>query len=209
MLNKLFKNNSKILDQKTNEILELASQKKMIEIELQNLQLELKNKTLSEKMRLEEEAHKQKLRLEEEKATFQRQKTQWEEEKQTLIKKHREEMEEFIKKSKAEFDLKLLEAVTLAKLDSEQKIKQLDLDLTRQLTEEKVKHIEELSSVKNDLNTKYYDKMTEAFADMQLNGDKNTKFVQEMALKIFDRVPTQSQRFELDFNANKSQTLES
>lgn len=197
-----FNKSSTMLDKKTNEILELASQKKMLEIELDTLHLEVKNKTLSEKMRLEEEAHRQKLKLDDEKASFDRQKQVWSEEKAQLIKKHKEEMDEFLKKTKSEFDLKLLEAVTLAKLDSEQKIKQLDLDSHRQLTEEKIKHIEELSLAKTDASSKYYDKMTEAFTDMQMNGDKNTKFVQEMALAVFNKVPIQSQRLELDFNAN-------
>lgn len=197
-------NKSTMLDKKTNEILELASQKKMLEIELDTLHLEVKNKTLSEKMRLEEEAHRQKLKLDDEKASFDRQKQVWSEEKAQLIKKHKEEMDEFLKKTKSEFDLKLLEAVTLAKLDSEQKIKQLDLDSHRQLTEEKIKHIEELSLAKTDASSKYYDKMTEAFTDMQMNGDKNTKFVQEMALAVFNKVPIQSQRLELDFNSTNN-----
>lgn len=192
-----------VIDQKTNQVLELAAQKKMLEIEISTLHLESKNKTLAEKMRLEEEAHKQKLQLNEEKASFDRERKIWLEEKQQLIKKHKEEMDEFLRKTKAEFDLKLLEAVTIAKLDSDQKIKQLELDKSRELTEIKIGHIEELSLAKTTANEKYYDKMTDAYTDMQANGDKNSKFVQEMALKIFDRVPAQSQRFEIDFDTKK------
>jgi hypothetical protein len=93
----------------------------------------------------------------------------------------------------------------MAKLDAEQKIKQLELDKSRELTEEKIKHIEEVSAVKTDANTNYYNKMTDAFTEIQLKGDKNTQFVQEMAMKIFDRVPTQTSRLELDFHSGEKE----
>jgi hypothetical protein len=101
------KSNTTLLDQKTNEILELASQKKMLQIEMDTLKLEIQNKTLSEKMRLQEEAHKQKLSLQEEQAAFDRQKLVWKEEKEKLIAKHAEEMADFLKKTKSEYELSL------------------------------------------------------------------------------------------------------
>ena len=200
-------NKAAILEQKTNEILELASQKKMLQIEINTLHLEVKNSTLSEKMRLEQEAHTQKLLLDDEKASFNRQKVVWTEEKALLIKKHKEDQDDFMKKVQSNFDLKLLEAITLAKLDSEQKLKQSNLDSHREITELKIKNIEEISKAKTDANVEYYDKMTEAFTDMQLNGDKNTKFVQEMALAIFNKVPAQSSQLALDVNINKESTI--
>lgn len=184
------------------QILNLESEKKRLEIQVETMHLELKNKTLSLEMKLKEDAHKQKLSLDEERAKFEREKQIWNEEKQKLLSTHNKEMKEFKEKLEQEFSLKLLEATTLAKLDSEQKTKQSEIDNQRKISEIQVKHIDELSKTKSELNKEYYDRMTSAFQEIQTKGDNNSRFVQELALKIFDRVPTQKQQFALEFNSS-------
>ena len=49
-----------------------------------------------------------------------------------------------------------------------------------------------------DLSEQYYQKLTEAFQEIQLNGDKNSKFVQELALKVFDKMPTSRSEVGID-----------
>ncbi len=192
-------------NEKQAQILDLESAKKRLEVQVEMMQLEQKNRTLDLEMKLKEEAHRQKLSLEEERAKFKREQEIWKEDKEKLIKEHNKELVDFRDKVKQDSDLKLLEVTTMTKLDAEQKTKQAELDAQRQISELKVKHIEELSGAKSSLNKEYYDKMTDAYQDMQANGDKNSKFVQELALKIFERAPAHKQQFALEFNHNDAE----
>lgn len=190
-------------DQQLAYIAELETQKKKLQIELDTMHLDAKNKSLDLEMKLKEEAHKQKLDLMEEKAKFRRDQEIWKEEKEKLIAEHKKELVNFKEKIKADSDLEILKLTTMAKLDAEQQTKQAELDAQRQISELKVKHIEELAAAKTEANTKYYDKMTDAYQDMQANGDKNSKFVQELALKIFDQAPKNRTEFALEYNTKE------
>jgi len=177
------------IDKSTEQIIDLETQKKRLEMERDEIQLDLENQKKRWGMKLEEEAHKHKLLLMEEKSVFDREQQIWVKDKEELIARNTRDREEFEKRLKQEFEINKQEAVTLINLDSQQKVKQAELDRDREINKIKTSHAEELSKVKSDTAETYYKKLTEAFQDMQINGDKNTKFVQEMALKIFDKVP--------------------
>lgn len=178
------------IDKSTEQILELEAGKKRLEIEMEQIRLDLANQKKREDMKLEVEAHKHHLKLQEEKAVFDREKRVWEIEKKELQDRAARDKKEFEDRLKADSDLKMQEAITLMKLESQQKVKQTELDKDRSLNQLETVHSTELSKVKSDLAEEYYRKLTSAFQDIQMNGDKNSKFVQELALKVFDRVPT-------------------
>lgn len=178
------------IDSQTAQVLELETQKKRLEIERDQIQLELNNAKDRAVMQLEKESHKQSLKLDAERAVFDREKKVWEVEKKEMLARFEREREEFHDSTKRESDLKIQEAVTLVKLDAQQKIKQSELDKAREVNALKTSSAEELSKAKSESAEQYYNKLTAAFQDIQMNGDKNSKFVQELALKVFERVPT-------------------
>lgn len=177
------------IDKSTEQVLELEASKKRLEMEREQISIELENQKKRFQMKLDEEKHAQKLAYDEKKAVFDREKAVWEAEKKELLARSERERKEFEERLTKDHQIKLTEAVTLAKLQSQQEVKQAELDRDRQITELRTKQAEELSKVKSDTAEEYYKRMTNAFTEIQLNGDKSTKFVQELALKMFDSVP--------------------
>lgn len=184
------------IDSQTAQVLELEASKKRLEIDREQIALELDNQKKRFQMKLDEEKHVQKLAYEEKKAVFDREKAVWEAEKKEITGRNERERKEFEERLTKTQELKLTEAVTLAKLDSQQQVKQAELDRDRQISELRTKHAEDLAKVKSDTAEEYYKKMTSAFTEIQLNGSKDSKFVQELALKMFDSIP----RGGADFN---------
>lgn len=99
---------------------------------------------------------------------------------------------------KSKHDLERLEKETLLKLKNEQDMAQVKLDAERatikleagydkQLRALETKHSGDLSKLKSDTAKEYYEKMQDALKDMTLNGSEQTKFTQELALKMFDK----------------------
>lgn len=189
------------IDSSTAQVLELEAQKKRLEMEREQIQIELNNTKIRFAMTLEQERHTQKLSFDEKKAVFEREKAVWETEKHEILDRSTRERAEFEERLKKDHELKLTEAVTLARLDSQQKVKQAELDAARQVSELRTQQAEALAKVKADTAEEYYKKMTGAFTEIQLNGDKSTKFVQELALKMFDSVPRGGADFNVGINA--------
>lgn len=119
------------------------------------------------RMELEEIRHKHKLEIQELRAQLDRERHNWEEDKQRLIND-----------LQRDHDLKIKEAVTLTKLQSEQKIKQAELDYDRKLNE-----------ATKSLNEDYYQSLKSAMTKLHEEGNITTKFTQELALKMFDKSP--------------------
>lgn len=190
------------IDKSTEQVLELEAQKKRLEIERDQISLELDNQKRKFQMSLEEEKHKQKLDLESKNAIFAREKEIWKAEKEELVARAEREKKEFEEHLKKQHDITLQEAVTLAKLDSQQKVKQAELDRDRQITELRTQHAEALSKLRSESAENHYNKLTEAFQEIQLNGDKTSKFVQELALKMVDGFP-KGTRTDIGVNVNQ------
>lgn len=188
------------IDNSTAQVLELEAQKKRLEIDRDQISLELENVKKREGMKLEEVAHKQRLTLESEKAVFSREKEIWAKEKEELVARNKREKDEFETRLRKENDLVLQEAVTLTKLESQQKIMQAGLDKDRELTKLAAEHSTAIAELQATLAEKYYAQLTNAFQDLQMNGDKNSRFIQDLALKMFDKVPESRTSVRVDAN---------
>lgn len=127
------------------------------------------NKFFSRRLRmeLEELKHSHHLVLEKMGATMSLQKRQWEEERIFIEKNIR-----------AEHDIKLKEAVTMTRLDAEQRIKKAELNAEGKLNDRTAA-----------LNKEYYDKLSEAMSKLHQEGNVTTKFTQDLALKMFENSP--------------------
>lgn len=178
------------LDNATKQLLELETAKKRLEIDRDQISLELQNLRQKMQMAIEVETHKQKLEMESQKAIFEREKKIWGQEKTELLEKNRKERIEFEERLRKDSEIKMVEAVSLTKLESQQKIAQAEVNAERKINEVRTEMAEKVAKIQADESTKFYAKMTEAFQEMQLNGDKNSKFVQEMALRLVDKTQT-------------------
>lgn len=178
------------LDNATKQLLELETVKKRLEIDRDQINLELQNLRQKMQMQIEVETHKQKLEMESQKALFDREKKVWAQEKQELLDKARREKSEFEERLLKDSEIKMVEAVSLTKLESQQKIAQAQVDAAREINAVRTEMAEKVARIQQDESEKFYNKLTAAFQEMQLNGDKNSKFVQEMALRILDKTPT-------------------
>lgn len=125
------------------------------------------------RMELEEVKHKHNLELREMQAQMEIEKRHWQEDRSRELAQ-----------LKKEHELKITEATTLLRLESQQKTKQAELDYQSKLNDA-VKRL-------NDAN---YDAMTRAMTKLHEEGDKNTRFTQDLALKMIGSMP-----------ANKSET---
>lgn len=112
---------------------------------------------------------------------FKQEKKNWDEDKSRLVDQLQKE-----------HDLKLKEILTLTKLDSEQKIKQMQLDATRSVDELRNQNIKEMSNLKESLLTDHYNKLSEAMGKLHQEGNHQTKFTQELALKMLEGMPKNS-----------------
>lgn len=119
------------------------------------------------RMLLRELEHENTLHLEETKASFDRERSVWKEDKERLRTQLIEEHE-----------LKLKEYTTLARLDYEQKTKQIELIAERKINAEVAK-----------INKDYYDKLTDSMKKLHEEGNVTTKFTQELALKMMSSLP--------------------
>lgn len=194
------------LDKATEQILQLETQKKRLEMDMTSINLELENSRKRNQMTLEEATHKVKLQLESEKAVFERERKIWDKEKTELLEKSKREREEFEERLKKDFEIKLQEAVTLTKLEMQQKVAQTSVDKEREICKLQTEHAKAVSEMQQSESLKFYDKLTNAFQEMQLNGDKNSKFVQELALKLIDKTP--SSKTSVDVNVDSVRQLE-
>lgn len=173
----------------TKEVLDLETQKMRLEMERDQIQLELDNMKTRQSMALEKEDHKHQLALESKTAIFEREKEIWAKEKQELIDRAERDKKEFESNLKRDLEIKHNEAITLTKLESQQKIKQAELDKDRAINELKADHAGKVAAIQASESEKYHDKLSNALQEITMNGDKNTKFVQEMALKLVDKAP--------------------
>lgn len=88
-------------------------------------------------------------------------------------------------------ELKIRETVSLLKLDSEQKIKQLEINAQRDLQRVEQQAAKALLESKEELLKESYDKLSEAMSKLHAEGNVTTKFTQDLALKMFESMPTQ------------------
>ena len=138
-------------------------------------------------MALKRERHSHGLEMGAAKKDLERQRSLFEEDKKRLVDRLKEEHGSETDKLKRESELKLMELQTLSKLDSDQRIAQAELDAKSRVQAAETKHAAEMSVLKSTLAKEYYDSLQVALKDMTINGTEQTKFVQELAIKMLDK----------------------
>jgi vacuolar-type H+-ATPase subunit E/Vma4 len=116
---------------------------------------------------LAEIKHAHKLQINEIQADMEQQKRHWEEDK----KRQKEQLEK-------EHDIKLTEVLSLTKLDGEQRAKRAELE-----------YQEKLNNATETLYKDHYKRLNDALIKLHSEGDKNTKFTQEIALTMLKGMP--------------------
>lgn len=116
---------------------------------------------------LEEIRHGHRLQMQELNAKTELEKKAWEQEKSFLEKN-----------LKQNHELKTREAVTLVKLDSEERIKQAELSF-------EAKHNQKVMELEKDFN----DRLKNALTKLHEEGNVTTNFVKDLALNMFSHVP--------------------
>lgn len=98
------------------------------------------------------------------------------------------------KKLEAEFDIlatkktmALTEAMKMAKIEMEDKLNKQATFYNESLQKLQLIHAKEISALESKLVKEYYEKMTEVLRELNLEGNVQTKFVQELSLKMFDK----------------------
>lgn len=127
------------------------------------------------KAKIREMEHKFTLEVDRLKAQLEQQRKHFEEDKTRAIAQLAKE-----------HDIKLTEAVTLAKLHAEQEIAKVVKDRDEKFNEATEKLLKE-----------NYDKMTAALDKLHSDGNFMTKYVQELSLKMMEKAPPQTNRVEL------------
>lgn len=138
------------------------------------------------RIELNEIKHKHTLELQELRAAFVREQKNWVEDKARLESQ-----------MKKDHELKLNEAIVLTRLSSEQKIKQIEIDNLRSIEELKSSTSRDVFETKKLLSEEYYQKLSEALNKLHTEGNLTTKFTQELALKMLEKAPPQTNRIEL------------
>lgn len=105
------------------------------------------------------------------------------------IKKKDAELILLEQKLRAEHELALKEAVTLLKLDSEQKISQIKLDYSKKTYASDRAKEQEFLKLKEDLLKENHDKFNQTISKIHEDGNVTTRFVQELAYKMMEKAP--------------------
>lgn len=178
---------SKLKDRRIEEIAQLQAKKRELELENESLHLDLKNSKRKQEMEMTDATLR-----------FDRLKEIWKQDQARLAKELDEDKKRMTKHLTEEFALKEREAIAVLKLDSEQKSKQLELDYQRKSQEKDAKHALEIQKLKTDhandkmtyqtkMVEEHYKKLSEALTHLHSEGNANTKFVQELALKMLEK----------------------
>lgn len=96
--------------------------------------------------------------------------------------------------------LKANEAVSKVTLEAEAKVKKVEADAllkitelqgksTREKSEIQAAHATALAEAKAKAAEEYFEKMSKAMTELHQNGDKNSKFIQELALTMVKKAP--------------------
>jgi len=99
--------------------------------------------------------------------------------------KHRVEMQS----KEKEYEIKQQEIITLLKLESEQKLKQAEINFERTKTDLLSSHKMEIAKLESKLAAEYYEKLSNALEEMNSKGNVTTKFMQELTMQMFAQAP--------------------
>lgn len=83
--------------------------------------------------------------------------------------------------------LELNESLKIMQVELQEKLNKQATLYNESLQKMEVIHTKELSKLESRLAREYYEKMTEVVRELNLEGNVQTKFVQELSLKMFDK----------------------
>lgn len=86
-------------------------------------------------------------------------------------------------------NLELTEAITLLKLDLQQQMKQKEIDYQKDLNDLKIKMETEKVEYQKRLQEDNYERLKNAMTKLHEEGNVTTKFTQDIAIKMLERVP--------------------
>jgi hypothetical protein len=154
-----------------NELKELQNQKENMQLDIQliNRKNDIKNEDEKREVQLK---HDDELRaLEREKA---------------------EQKEDFERKSKnleEDYQRKLTEKEGLIRLKNEQDLAQLKVDAESKALATSKLHNKEMSNIKDTLAKQHFEEVKKVFKDLNMEGDKNFKFLHELSLAMLQVKP--------------------
>lgn len=160
-----------------------------LELRVKNLQEDLLTQSRAHQRELEDHKHAIKLQQKEERLAFEREREKWLEDKERMIRLHEEDKEITLKRLKEELELSHKETITLLKLDSQQQIKQAELDRDRAIAKIQAESDNKLNEERRKLQEDQYKKLSTELAKLHSEGNSTTKFIQEMSLKMLEQTP--------------------
>lgn len=86
-------------------------------------------------------------------------------------------------------ELALTEATTLLKLDYQQKLKQQEIDFQKQVNDLKVELEVSKAKFQKEIQDDNYTRLKDAMTKLHEEGNVTTKFTQDIALKMLDKMP--------------------
>ena len=186
------------IDAETMRLLDITTKRKEAEMDLKQAHLQLRNTRLDQELDLKKERHTHELKLASAKEEVIRAKKIAAESSANL--KIRLQEEHSLEKDKLQVYLKLEAEQKTAQIDLDHKkalarlqkthedeINKANTENTASMARIQITNAENIAKVKSDLAKEYYDKMQDALAKMTLEGSNQSHFIQELALKMFDK----------------------
>lgn len=176
-----------VMDSATRQIVELEAKKKGLEMDIEQVRLKLDNEREGQRMELERVKHSFKLEMDGAKKDLERAKQLFEEDKKRLVSQQQDLHTAEIEKLRKEAEINLMELQSLSKLHSEQKVAEATLAKDKAVQALETKYAKDLAALEGKLAKEYYEKMQAALTELHTHGSTQSKFVQELALKMFDK----------------------
>lgn len=154
------------------DIVDLITKKKELEMDIAQVKLELENKKKEQELMLEKLKAHHAIELDRSKYEFDKAKQTWEIEKAQIEKKLTHE-----------FEMKEKEVLLLKKLETEQAVAKAQIDSEKKLQEE----VKKLNDKQIKMEADMYEKLAKSMAELHEKGNAQTKFVQELSLKMLDQ----------------------
>lgn len=161
------------------EVIELEAKKKF-------LQEEMENRLSEQKRMFEQQLHEVKLANKAKDSDFEVKQKEWQQEKDRLIKLNQEDREIYEKRLKEELDFKHKEATALLKLESDQRIKQAEIDAERKVLKAEQEADKKLTEETKKLRDGTYQQLSSELAKMHSEGNIASKNQHEAMMKLLD-----------------------
>lgn len=173
-----FKHENNILRQTHADIINAVADKEKLKLDIEQLKVQLLTQKQEQELALNRERASWQVQRDSDKAKFDL-------EREQAKMREKFSVEEAIKRAQLAAD----ESLTMKKLDYEQQIRQAQLDKDKALLSVKEEYAKKETQLHQSLHKEMYEKLNQALIQMSQEGDKNTRFVHDLMMKIFDKAP--------------------